>query len=68
MKIKQPCAKDCRNRSMECRLNCEDWKEYRAAKEADYEKRAAYMSGQPDHPGKDSNIRRKARNQIRGHQ
>jgi hypothetical protein len=53
---------------MECRLTCEAYKDYRAAKEADYKKRAAYMSGQPDHPGKDSNIRKKARDQIRRRQ
>lgn len=66
--IKQPCVKDCPNRSMECRLTCEAYKEYRAAKEADYKKRASYMSGQPDHPGKDSNIRKNARNQIKRRQ
>jgi hypothetical protein len=53
---------------MECRLTCEAYKDYRAAKEADYKKRASYMSGQPDHPGKDSNIRKKARNQIKRRQ
>lgn len=66
--IRHPCAKDCPNRSMECRLTCEAYKDYRAAKEADYKKRASYMSGQPDHPGIDSNIRKKARNQIRRRQ
>lgn len=66
--IKQPCVKDCPNRSMECRLTCEAYKDYRVAKEADYKKRASYMSGQPDHPGKDSNIRKKTRNQIRRRQ
>lgn len=66
--IKQPCAKDCPNRSMECRLTCEAYKEYRTAKDADYAKRARYTSQLPDHPGKDSNIRKKARNQIRRRQ
>lgn len=64
--IKPPCAKDCPNRSMECRLTCQPYKEYRAAKEADYARRAKIVDGLPDHPGKNSNIRRSVRNSFKG--
>lgn len=60
------CPPDCPNRSMECRLTCEKYKAYRAAKEIEYKKRATVYAGQPTGPQKMSNLRRKAKQQFRG--
>jgi len=37
--MKQPCQRDCPNRSPTCRKDCEAYKEYRKFKEAEYESR-----------------------------
>nr|DAP48210.1 MAG TPA: hypothetical protein [Caudoviricetes sp.] len=39
--IQQPCAKDCPDRSAECRLTCPKWAEYTAERAKDYEQRLA---------------------------
>ena len=64
--IKQPCAQDCPNRSMECRLTCEAYKEYRAAKMEDYKKRANYFADKPVDLKQGSKARKKARQQQEG--
>lgn len=66
MKNTSPCVKDCPNRSMECRLTCQAYKEYRAAKEEDYAKRARYTAGLADHPKVNAAISKKARNGFKG--
>ena len=64
--IKQPCAKDCPNRSMECRLTCEAYKEYRAAKLEDYKRRANYFADKPEDLRSGSKARRRAIQQQEG--
>ena len=64
--IKSPCVRDCPNCSMECRLTCQPYKEYRSAKDADYARRAKHCDGLPDHPGKNSAISRKVRRGFSG--
>lgn len=66
MKITSPCVKECPNRCMECRLTCQPYKEYRAAKEADYAKRAKHCDGLPDHQGMKTAISRKVRRELNG--
>lgn len=34
-----PCTQDCKRRSAECRLSCEDWKIYEAKKREEYAQR-----------------------------
>ena len=60
------CPPDCPNRSMECRLTCKEYKEYRAAKEEEYKKRAKVYASQPTGPQKDANLRKKAKRQFQG--
>ena len=36
VKVKQPCAKDCPNRSAECHAHCEVWKEYEIKRNQGY--------------------------------
>ena len=37
--MKSPCVKDCPNRKMRCREDCEAFKEYEAFKKEQYEER-----------------------------
>lgn len=39
IKIKAPCARDCQERSAECRIACEKWAEYVKRRDEAYEER-----------------------------
>lgn len=38
--VKQPCTKECPDRSAECHSKCDKWLEYEKARNAEYERTA----------------------------
>lgn len=63
--MQQPCAKDCPDRSAECRLTCTKWAEYTAEREKDYEKRLAKLMGKEDNYAKSKKIQQLMRKKRR---
>lgn len=61
----QPCAKDCPDRSAECRLTCTKWAEYTAEREKVYQKRLAKLMGKEDNYAKSKKIQRLMRKKRR---
>lgn len=61
----QPCAKDCPDRSAECRLTCTKWAEYTTERDKDYEKRLAKWMGNEDCYAKANKIQRLMRKKRR---
>lgn len=63
---KDVCPKDCPERSAECRLSCDRYKEYSEGKMAEYAKRAKALESVPDSPMKKRHANKNALNKMRG--
>lgn len=46
--VKPPCGKVCPDRTVTCKLTCEKWKVYEAAKREEYAQRKIAAASRPD--------------------
>lgn len=64
MEGRKVCQRDCPNRTAECRLTCEAYKQYEREKFADYRSRAEKVRSEPERHGLTQNIQKNARTRF----